>query len=196
MSKAAATRHDILEKAFGIIYTKGYQTTSVDEIIAATKVTKGAFYYHFKNKDEMGVAIINEIVKPTMLSSLAGPMEKAADPLAQIYEMTKALLFDIPFLTIESGCPVGNLAHEMTPWNMEFGNAISEITTMWKSTIEQSLKKGKETGMVRNDVNEEQVAYFVMSGYWGIRNFGKLSNSSECYHSYLRELKIYLDSKR
>ena len=63
MSKAAATRHDILEKAFQIIYTKGYQTTSVDEIIAATKVTKGAFYYHFRNKDEMGVAIINEIVR-------------------------------------------------------------------------------------------------------------------------------------
>ena len=196
MSKAAATRHDILEKAFQIIYTKGYQTTSVDEIIAATKVTKGAFYYHFRNKDEMGVAIINEIVKPTMLSSLAGPMENATDPLTQIYDMTKALLFEIPFLTIESGCPVGNLAHEMTPWNAAFGNALSEIITTWKSTIEQSLKKGKEAGTVRNDVNEEQVAYFVMSGYWGIRNFGKLYNSNECYHSFLEELKIYLDSKR
>lgn len=195
-SKAAATRFTILEKAFEIIYTKGYQTTSVDEIIAATKVTKGAFYYHFKTKDEMGLAIINEIVKPTMMNSLVAPLEDATDPLTQIYEMTKALLFDIPFLTIESGCPVGNLAHEMTPWNMAFGTALSEIITTWKGTIEQSLKKGKKKGVVGKDVNEEQVAYFVMSGYWGIRDFGKLYNSSECYHSFLNELKLYLESKR
>ena len=61
MKKAEATRLMILQKAFELIYVKGYQTTSIDDIIATTKVTKGAFYYHFKTKDEMGLAIINEI---------------------------------------------------------------------------------------------------------------------------------------
>ncbi|GAA6766408.1 hypothetical protein AAFH68_23500 [Flavobacterium sp. CGRL1] len=50
MSKAVNTRLTILHKAFELIYTKGYQTTSVDEIIATTQVTKGAFYYHLKIK--------------------------------------------------------------------------------------------------------------------------------------------------
>jgi TetR/AcrR family transcriptional repressor of nem operon len=65
MKKAATTRLTILQKAFELIYVKGYQTTSIDDIIATTQVTKGAFYYHFKNKDEMGLAIINEILKHT-----------------------------------------------------------------------------------------------------------------------------------
>jgi AcrR family transcriptional regulator len=68
MKKSAATRLMILEKAFELIYAKGYQTTSIDDIIATTKVTKGAFYYHFKTKDEMGLAIINELVKPQLTS--------------------------------------------------------------------------------------------------------------------------------
>ncbi|WP_312076739.1 TetR/AcrR family transcriptional regulator [Chryseobacterium sp.] len=65
MKKSEATRLNILQKAFELIYVKGYQTASVDEIIATTQVTKGAFYYHFKTKDEMGLAIINELMIPT-----------------------------------------------------------------------------------------------------------------------------------
>lgn len=43
MNKAESTRLTILEKAFKLIYEKGYQTTSIDDILATTKVTKGAF---------------------------------------------------------------------------------------------------------------------------------------------------------
>lgn len=194
MTKASATRHTILEKAFEIIYTKGYQTTSIDEIIATTKVTKGAFYYHFKTKDEMGLAIINEIVKPTMQDAFIKPLQDAKNPIKEIYDMTKALLFENPFLKLEYGCPAGNLTQEMTPWNVEFGNALSELILEWQQTIENCIKSAKANGTVRKNVNPQQVAYFIMSSYWGIRNFGKVYNSSDCYHSYLKELKMYLNS--
>ena len=61
MKKAEAKRLNILRKAFELVYVNGYLTTSINDIIATTKVTKGAFYYHFKTKDEMGLAIVNEI---------------------------------------------------------------------------------------------------------------------------------------
>lgn len=194
MTKASATRHTILEKAFEIIYTKGYQTTSIDEIIATTKVTKGAFYYHFKTKDEMGLAIINEILKPIMQNDFIKPLQNAKNPIQEIYDMTKALLLENPFLKLEYGCPTGNLTQEMTPWNIEFGKALSELILEWQQTIENSVKIAKKNGTVRENVNSEQVAYFIMSGYWGIRNFGKVYNNTDCYHSYLKELKIYLNN--
>lgn len=194
MKKASATRHSILEKAFEIIYTKGYQTTSIDEIIATTKVTKGAFYYHFKTKDEMGLAIINEILKPTMKNDFIKPLQDAKNPIKEIYDMTKGLLLENPFLKLEYGCPAGNLAQEMTPWNVEFGKALAELTSEWQQAIENSIKNARENGTVRDSVDPQQVAYFIMSGYWGIRNFGKVYNNTDCYHSYLKELKIYLNS--
>ncbi|QBQ41774.1 TetR/AcrR family transcriptional regulator [Sphingobacterium psychroaquaticum] len=194
MTKASTTRHTILQKAFELIYTKGYQTTSIDEIIATTQVTKGAFYYHFKTKDEMGLAIINEILKPTMKNDFIKPLQNAKNPIKEIYDMTKALLLENPFLKLEYGCPAGNLTQEMTPWNIEFGKALAELTLEWQQTIENSIKIAKENGTVRDSVNPQQVAYFIMSGYWGIRNFGKVYNNTDCYHSYLKELKIYLNS--
>ncbi len=193
MGKAAATRMMILQKAFELIYTKGYQTTSIDEIIATTKVTKGAFYYHFKTKDEMGLAIIEEIVRPTMQESFIEPLSGSTDPLGDIFTMTKALLLENPFLTVEHGCPVGNLTQEMTPWNSAFSEALSSIIYQWQHTIEQVLENGKSTGNVNPEVNVKQAAYFIMSGYWGIRSFGKLDNNKDSYYPYLEELKRYLE---
>ncbi len=194
MTKAAATRLAILQKAFELIYTKGYQTTSIDDIIATTQVTKGAFYYHFKTKDEMGLAIINDVLKPTMLEAFIEPLKNSGDPLEHIYPMMKNLLLGHPYLQVAYGCPAGNLTQEMTPWNNEFSNALAALVKQWQVAIEQCINKGKKAGIIKKNVNAEQVAYFIMSGYWGIRNFGKLYNDDECYRVYLKELKLYLKS--
>lgn len=194
MTKASNTRHSILEKAFDLIYKKGYQTTSIDEIIATTKVTKGAFYYHFKTKDEMGIAIINEIVKPTMQNAFIIPLQNASKPIEDIYLMTKSLLLENPYLKPEYGCPASNLTQEMTPWNFEFSKALNELILDWQVTIENSIKTEIENGNVRNNISPKQVAYFIISSYWGIRNFGKIYNNTDCYEAYLKELKLYLNS--
>jgi AcrR family transcriptional regulator len=194
MSKAANTRLTILQKAFELIYSKGYQTTSIDDIIATTQVTKGAFYYHFKTKDEMGVAIIEEILKPTMLESFIKPVEDSANPIEDFYNMISYLLLEDPFLQVKYGCPVGNLMQEMTPWNNEFSKVLAELVDQWKITIEKAVVNAQKLGLIRKDVNGEQVAYFVMSGYWGIRNFGKLQDNNSCYLVYLKEFKNYLNS--
>lgn len=193
MSKAANTRLTILHKAFELIYTKGYQTTSIDEIIATTQVTKGAFYYHFKTKDEMGVAIIEEILKPTMQEHFIKPTEASQNPIEDFYNMISYLLLKDPFLQVKYGCPVGNLTQEMTPWNTKFSEALAELVDLWKETIINSIEKGKESGLIRKDVVGEQVAFFILSGYWGIRNFGKLQNDNSSYLVYLKELNVYLN---
>ncbi|WP_317129372.1 TetR/AcrR family transcriptional regulator [Flavivirga rizhaonensis] len=47
----------------------------MDNIIATTQITKGAFYYHFKSKDDMGLVIINEILKPMFANSFVKPLQ-------------------------------------------------------------------------------------------------------------------------
>lgn len=195
MKKAAATRLHILQKAFELIYSKGYQTTSIDDILATTQVTKGAFYYHFKTKDEMGMAIINELMKPALTGSFTEILQ-SPDPLKAIYNLMHELLIKNDLLKVEYGCPAANFTQEMTPWNKDFTFALNEITTQWQQAMIAALEKGKKEGYVRKDVNPKQVTLFVMSGYWGARNFGKLENDKKAYQPYLKELKNYLNSLR
>lgn len=192
MKKAAITRRHILQQAFELIYTKGYQATSVDDIIATTAVTKGAFYYHFKNKDEMGLAIISEVLKPVLTEGFVAPFHKGGDPLKIIYDMMHGLLLKNEFLKPEYGCPAANLTQELSPWHHDFSKALDELSGQWQQMMTGALEQGKQTGMVRKEVNAKQVTLFVMSGYWGVRNLGKLGNSRSVYQAYLRELKNYL----
>lgn len=194
MKKAASTRLHLLQQAFELIYRKGYQATSIDDILATTKVTKGAFYYHFKNKDEMGLAIINELLKPILATSFIEPLQANENPLDAIYNLMHGLLLENDFLKVEFGCPAANLTQEMTPWNTDFSTVLNELTQQWSELMTSVLEKGKQTGVVRKEVNAAQVTLFVMSGYWGVRNFGKLANSKAVYLPYLKELKSYLQS--
>ncbi|MEG0761020.1 TetR/AcrR family transcriptional regulator [Chryseobacterium sp.] len=193
MKKSEATRQNILQKAFEMIYTNGYQTTSVDEIIATTQVTKGAFYYHFKTKDEMGLAIINERMKPTFKNTFIEPFQSDVDPLDTIYNLMHHLLMENEDLKVEYGCPASNFTQEMAPWNIEFTKALNELSLEWEKAMIDAIEKGKENGKIKSDINAKEITVFVMSGYWGVRNLGKLENSKGVYLIYLKGLKSYFD---
>ncbi|TWR30660.1 TetR/AcrR family transcriptional regulator [Mucilaginibacter pallidiroseus] len=192
MSKAEITRKMILQKSFDLIYRQGYQATSIDTILATTQVTKGAFFYHFKSKDDMGLAMINEIVYPGMYETLVKPLQLADSPIQDIYTMMKNLLFKVPFMTAKYGCPVVNLIEEMSPVNESFKKALLKLTDQWQSAIAQNLEMGKEKGEIRADVDAGQVACFVIAGYSGIRNMGKAAGAG-CYEIFLQEFKNYLN---
>lgn len=192
MSKASETRLMILQKAFELMYTRGYQATSIDEIIATTKVTKGAFFYHFKNKDEMGLAVINEVMFPATYDTLVKPLILSDDPVHDIYSMMQGLLLENTFLQVKYGCPAGNFAQEMSPLNLEFAVALSKLVEQWQEVIQACIRRGKKAGHVNPKVNGKQVAVFISSGYWGIRNYAKAYNDNASYKLYLKELKRYL----
>ncbi|WP_159475040.1 TetR/AcrR family transcriptional regulator [Chryseobacterium sp. 18068] len=194
MKKSEATRQNILQKAFELIYSHGYQTTSVDEIIATTQVTKGAFYYHFKTKDEMGLAIINERMKPTFKNTFIEPFQSDVNPLDTIYNLMYHLLIENEDLKVEYGCPASNFTQEMAPWNIEFTKALNELSLEWEKAMINAIEKGKENGTIKSEVNAKEVTVFVMSGYWGVRNLGKLENSKGVYLIYLKGLKSYFNN--
>lgn len=196
MKKAEATRLHILNKSYELIYAKGYQTTSIDQIIIATRLTKGAIYYHFKNKDEIGICIINEIIKPFLLDNICEILEENENPLSAIYTMIEYMLFKESLLKIEYGCPLGNLIQEMGTRNPEFANALSLVVDQWEKKLARSIHKAKDLGLINQTIDADQTSLFLLSGYWGIRNLGKLYKEKSVYLSYLKEIKLYLNNLR
>lgn len=194
MKKAEATRHTILEKAFGLVYARGYQATSVDDILATTGVTKGAFYYHFKNKDEMGLAMIREILMHNAQEVYVLPLIHSHQPAKAIPAMMKRLLFDIPELQARYGCPAGNLTQEMAQESPDFNTVLNELAGMWQHALETCISNGKKEGNIRASVKPGQVAAFIISGYWGVRTYAKLHGDTTSYTTHLKELKRYLES--
>ena len=80
----ANARLKLLEAARRVIRARGYAGTTVEELCHAAGVTKGAFFHHFKSKDELGVAAARHWSETTGALFAAAPYHRHADPLDRV----------------------------------------------------------------------------------------------------------------
>jgi len=195
MEKAKLTRQEILEKSFELIYRNGYQSTSIDKIIETLRVTKGAFYYHFKNKDEMGMAMIGEVIAPKIVQTLVLPIKNSDDPLTSVFKSLENDLLGSDF-DPKYGCPINNLVMEMSPINQSFRDNLQGVVKVWKKALATEFERGKESGVIKKTMNSDEVAEFIIVSYEGSRGTGKVYRGRKLYRSYLNQIKNYLESFR
>lgn len=111
-SEKPDAKKKLLDAALSVIRTKGYSATTVDELCAAAGVTKGAFFHHFKSKEELGVAAADYWSEMTGALFAQAPYHDHADPLDRVLgyvAFRKALLQGgVPEFT----CLVGTMVQE------------------------------------------------------------------------------------
>ena len=112
MARVANARAQLLEAAFSVIRAKGYAATTVDDLCSAAGVTKGAFFHHFKTKEDLGVAAVQHWSEVTGELFAAAPYHRHADPLERVLgylEFRKNLLTGE---VAEFTCLVGTMVQE------------------------------------------------------------------------------------
>jgi TetR/AcrR family transcriptional repressor of nem operon len=62
-----STRRRILAAAFAEFYKNGFQGGSLNHIVATAGATKGALFHHFAGKQELGYAVVDEIITPLLM---------------------------------------------------------------------------------------------------------------------------------
>jgi len=111
--RAINARTRLLESARDVIRAKGFSATSVDDLCKTAGVTKGAFFHHFKSKEELGVAAADFWSETTAALFAGAPYHQPDDPydrLIAYLEFRKDLLAgDLPDYT----CLVGTMAQEV-----------------------------------------------------------------------------------
>jgi TetR/AcrR family transcriptional repressor of nem operon len=102
----------LLDAALSVIRSKGYAATTVDDLCASAGVTKGAFFHHFKSKEDLGVAAADYWSETTGGLFAQAPYNAHADPLERLLgyvDFRQALLQgSIPDIT----CLVGTMVQE------------------------------------------------------------------------------------
>ena len=191
------TREKLLRAAFEEIYRRGFQAASLDTIISHAGVTKGALYHHFPDKAALGQAVVDDVVKDLLLERWLGVLEaQPGDPLTKLQGMLKARAVELSRHEIELGCPLNNLAQEMSPLDERFRRRISATFETWIDGFAKVLQEGQVGGTVRQDVDARQVATFVVSAIEGSFGLAKSARSPEMLRSNLQILGTLLESFR
>src|SRR5262245_44040202 len=90
-----SARGKILDAALNVIRAKGYTATTVDDLCAASDVTKGAFFHHFKSKDDLAIAAADYWSEMTDGLFATAPYHNHSDPLDRVLgyiDFRKAIL--------------------------------------------------------------------------------------------------------
>jgi len=174
-----ATRQRILEAAFMEMYRNGFQGMRLDEVLSVTGLTKGALYHHFPNKRALGYAVVDEIILSTVEGLWFQPLKNSADPLRAMITVIEQLPDAKPVEVIQYGCPLNNLAQEMSPLDEGFRQRLDYIFRVWHDVTEEALERAKQQGRIRQDIKCDETAMFVLAALEGCIGMAKNAQSKE-----------------
>ncbi|VAW82938.1 Transcriptional regulator, AcrR family [hydrothermal vent metagenome] len=176
---ADQTRQRILEAAFMEIYRNGFQGMRLDEVLATTSLTKGALYHHFSNKQALGYAVVDEVIQQIVQATWIQPLRGTDAPLQTLIDVIEQLPDNKPPEMIQYGCPLNNLAQEMSPLDEGFRQRLDKVFRAWHGAIREALEKARQQGQIRADCHCDEIAMFVMAALEGCIGLAKSAQSKE-----------------
>ncbi|HEV2989441.1 MAG TPA: TetR/AcrR family transcriptional regulator [Candidatus Angelobacter sp.] len=186
------TRERLLQAAFREIHRSGFQSASIDMILAATNVTKGALYHHFESKEALGYAVVEEKIAKLTRDRWLLPMlsdGQAIDILIGVVRRIPARPQDV-----RAGCPLLLLAQEMSPLDEQFRRRLERIFLDWQEGIATLLRKGQSQGTVRRDLNPDEAASFLIATVEGYATLAKNAQDAKVWRAGIRNIVGWLKS--
>ena len=195
---AETTRQRILRTAFAEFYRYGFQGGSLNRIVEETGLTKGALFHHFASKQELGYAVVDEVIWPRFQTIWVHPLERSADPVRDLQRILRRMADEGPGdgVTLDQGCPLNNLAQEMSPLDEGFRKRLEKIYTAWRLAFKTALAHGIKAGTVRKDISPAKVAAFIVAAIEGIIGTAKNAQNPQLLREAGDALLDYLDSLR
>jgi TetR/AcrR family transcriptional regulator, transcriptional repressor for nem operon len=190
------TREHLLQAAFQQIFRYGFQSAGIDTILAATNVTKGALYYHFDSKEALGHAIVDEIVAKLVRERWLLPLERSKDkdPIDALIGIVQAL--PARPRDVRAGCPLVNLAQEMSPLDEQFRKRLEKLFLAWQEGIAMALRRGQYQRTVRRDLVPEETAGFLIAMVEGYEVLAKNAQDVKVWEAGIRNIVGWLKSLR
>jgi len=188
------TRERLVRAAFQEVYRSGFQSASIDTILAATNVTKGALYYHFDSKEALGYAVIEEIVAKFTEDKWLRPLRQGKNPIGTLTGIVQRT--SIRREDVNGGCPLINLAQEMSPLDERFRKRLERIFHEWQEGIAIALRRGQSQGTVRRDLIPEETAGFLIAMYEGYALLAKNAQDAKVWNVGIKNIVTWLRSLR
>lgn len=194
LSKADKTRQLIVERSAPLFNTKGYAGTSMNDIMAATGLTKGGLYGNFDSKDEIA-ALAFEYSYNKVKTALVAVIKQQQTSLEKLYAILNFYRSYTIRPQIEGGCPVQNTgidADDAYPFlKKKARQALNDMLTGLEHIIQNGIKY-KE---FRSTVQPRREAEIIYAQIEGAIMMAKISDDANLLNRILDNLRSYIDTQ-
>jgi AcrR family transcriptional regulator len=179
------TRDRIVEAADDLFYRQGFESTSFADIADVVRISRGNFYYHFKTKDEILDAVIDQRLKDrrTMLAQ----WEIDGDtPAARIRSFIDILLVNGDKIK-RYGCPIGTLSGELAKLNHEARDGANGLFTLFRSWLRRQFER-----MGRKD-DADELALHLLARSQGVATLANAFHDDAFVRREVEEMYAWVD---
>lgn len=162
---ATDTKNRIMQVARSLFSTHGCESTTLDDILTASGVTKGAFYHYFKSKESLCESVLDEVVED--YQRLAESIDDNLEPIEQL----RGLLRRIVELNASGEWVNCKLILRFSTSTFEsHPNVQRRIKNFWQwksSLYEELIEKCRQAGQINTDVDAKMQTHLLISSLAG-----------------------------
>ena len=192
MKKGERTRERIIRQAAPLFNQRGYEGSSMNEIMAATALEKGGIYRHFRSKQELAAEAFDyawaEAAKTRRhdIDSVANSVDKLKRYVANFVERRGS---------VPGGCPLLNTAMDSDDGNAVLRTRARRALENWQNFLSSIVAQGIKKGEIRRQVSKTKLANLMIATLEGAVMIGRLEQSLDALRDAQIHLNNYLETK-
>lgn len=159
----ADRRQEIIESAVESLHSKGYASTSLQDILQAAQIGKGQFYHYFSSKQELGLAIVDHCFEKWNQRVVCGIFTAEMTAKDKIRKMLEGALCNQKADGGKCGCFFGNLALELSEHDELFRQKLNRMFEVWISHLKIILDEIREEEELPLPMESEKLAQSIVA---------------------------------
>lgn len=173
------TKRRIIEAGAELIHQRGFNNTGLKDILKAAGVPKGSFYFYFNNKEAFGIELVDHLRSQYRKLSTPVLTDETLTPLQRLKAFFDIFQEHFSSQGFTRGCPIGNLAQEMSDLSTPFREKLMEGMEALSNTIQSMLEQAQKAGEIPADINTAETAIFIVEAWHGAMIRMKTAKSAE-----------------
>jgi TetR/AcrR family transcriptional regulator, transcriptional repressor for nem operon len=192
MTPVSNTRDKLVDAAMELFAFQGYGPTGLSEIARKADVQQGSLYHFFPTKEDLLRAVLEKrkaLLWPEVLQPI---WDQIDDPIERIFKLLDQYRMMLQTTEFSHGCPIGNLAIELTESHPNSRRLIAENFTNWLHAIERCFHEASRR--LPEHVEPKRLAIFVLTTMEGAVMLARTYRDFRAYDAAVESLREYIDA--
>jgi TetR/AcrR family transcriptional repressor of nem operon len=163
--RGAATRARIVEAAAELMYVKGVNATTLDDVREASGTSKSQLYNHFADKDALVRAVAE--LRAARVLAREGAQLSRLNSFNGLVRWRNALVRRNAAQNGAYGCVLGSMAAEVSDHDDEARETLSATFQRWQQLLADGLRRMQDSGKLRSDADADALATGIIAALQG-----------------------------
>ena len=191
VTKGEQTRREIVRKSAPLFNQKGYEGTSLSDLMEATGLQKGGIYRHFSSKEELATEAFDYSWGKAVTGRLDGVAE-VPDCVNRLKKMIENFV-QLRAGLVPGGCPLMNTAVEADDGNAALRARAKKALQNWTVRLSKITREGIDKQQIDHHIDPLKLSQLIIGSLEGALLISRLQNTDEPLRAIKQHLSEYLE---